>query len=207
VPVVVLSDLDGVLVDSHAAIERAWRGWADRHGVQVAAIERIQSGRPSLEIIAAVAPGLDAAAESEALDALQTEDTDGVVSLAGAHELFERIAPDRLAVVTSCTAPLAVARLEAAGLPLPEVLVTSDRLRRGKPDPEGYLLAARELGVDPRSAVVLEDAPAGVAAGRAAGAHVVGILTSHRREQLPEAHEHFADIAEWLSAPEARRNS
>ena len=204
-PAAVLSDLDGVLVDSHAAIERAWRAWAEHHGVQVAAIERIQAGRPSAEIVAAVAPRLDAAAESKALDALQAEDTDGVVALAGARELFERFAPRRLAVVTSCTAPLAAARLEAAGLPLPEVLVTSDRLRRGKPDPEGYLLAARELGVGPRSAVVLEDAPAGVAAGRAAGAHVVGVLTSLTRARLSEAHEHFASIADWLSALEARR--
>jgi mannitol-1-/sugar-/sorbitol-6-phosphatase len=137
----ILSDLDGVLVDSHASIMRAWRWWGARNGVQAEAVEAVQHGRPSGEVIAELAPGLDAAAQSRAIDLRQAQDTDGVVALPGAHELFAGGEP--LAVVTSCTVPLARSRLRAAGLPTPEVLVTPERLQRGKPDPEGYLLAVR----------------------------------------------------------------
>lgn len=197
---VVLSDLDGVLVDSHASIMRAWRWWGSLHGVEQAAIEGVQHGRPSGEVIAALAPQLDAGAESTAIDRRQADDTDGVVALPGAPELFTAFAPGRLAVVTSCTVPLATSRLRAGGLPIPDVLVTPERLSAGKPDPEGYLLAAHELGARARDCVVLEDAPAGVQAGLDAGMHVVALLTTHTREQLPGAHEHVASIAQWLGA-------
>jgi mannitol-1-/sugar-/sorbitol-6-phosphatase len=197
---VVLADLDGVLVDSHASIMRAWAWWAARHGLDGGAVEAVQHGRPSGEVIAALAPELDAAAESVAIDARQARDTDGVVALPGAAELFAAWGPDRLAVVTSGTVPLATSRLRAGGLPLPRVLVTPERLRHGKPDPEGYLLAARELGAEPAECVVLEDAPAGVAAGRAAGMHVVGVLTTHAAAELAAADETAATVAAWLAA-------
>ena len=197
---VVLSDLDGVLVDSHESIMRAWRSWGERHGVERSAIEAVQHGRPSGEVIAALTPHLDASRESTAIDLLQADDTDGVVALPGAAELLDGLAPGAVAVVTSCTLPLATARLRAAGLAAPAVLVTPERLARGKPDPEGYLLAARELGADPADCVVLEDAPAGVEAGRAAGMHVVGVLTTHAAEELAAAHERVRSVAEWLAA-------
>jgi sugar-phosphatase len=191
----ILSDLDGVLVDSHASIMRAWRWWGAEHGVMSEAIEGVQHGRPSGEIIALLAPGLDAAAESRAIDLRQADDVDGVVALPGAHDLFT--GTDPVAIVTSCTVPLATARLRAVGLAVPEVLVTPERLSRGKPDPEGYLLAARELGAAPADCVVLEDAAAGVEAGRAAGMHVVGITTTHDPGEL-DAHELAPSIAAWL---------
>jgi sugar-phosphatase len=196
---VVLSDLDGVLVDSQASIMRAWRSWGRRHALERAAVEAVEHGRPSGEIVAALAPGLDAAEESRALDALQAGDTGDVVGLPGAAELLRTFGPDRVAVVTSCTAGLAEARLRAAGLEPPPVLVTADRLRRGKPDPEGYLLAARELGAEPSECVVLEDAPAGVEAGRAAGMRVVALLTTHAPDALGVAHERVTSVAEWLA--------
>jgi sugar-phosphatase len=193
----ILSDLDGVLVDSHASIMRAWRWWGALHGVEAQAIESVQHGRPSSEIIAALVPDLDALQESRAIDLRQADDTDGVVALPGAHELLT--GRDPVAIVTSCTVPLATARLRAAGLAVPEVLVTPERLRRGKPDPEGYLLAAGELGVAPAECVVLEDAPAGVLAGRAAGMHVVGITTTHDPAEL-DAHELAPSVAAWLAS-------
>jgi sugar-phosphatase len=199
--VTVLSDLDGVLVDSQASIMRAWRWWAARHGIADAAVEAILHGRPSGEVIAALAPELDAAAESRAVDLRQAEDTGGVVALPGAAELLDGWDPRRVAIVTSCIVPLASSRLGAAGLAAPSVLVTPERVERGKPDPEGYLLAARELGVAPAACVVLEDAPAGVAAGRAAGMHVVGVLTTHAPEALGAAHELVASVEEWLRSP------
>ena len=173
----ILSDLDGVLVDSHASIMRAWRWWGAAHGVAAEAIESVQQGRPSGEVIAALAPGLDAGAESRAIDLRQADDTDGVIALPGAHELFAG----------------------SAGLAVPAVLVTPERLARGKPDPEGYLLGAQELGAAPADCVVLEDAPAGIQAGRAAGMHVVGITTTHDPAEL-DAHELAPSIAAWLTS-------
>jgi mannitol-1-/sugar-/sorbitol-6-phosphatase len=193
----ILSDLDGVLVDSHESIMRAWRWWGALHGVEAQTIESVQHGRPSGEIIAVLAPDLDAAAESVAIDLRQAGDTDGVVALPGARDLLAGNEP--IAIVTSCMVPLATARLRAAGLPIPDVLVTPERLARGKPDPEGYLLAARELDADPADCVVLEDAPAGVDAGRAAGMHVVGITTTHPLVELA-ANEHAPSIAAWLAS-------
>jgi mannitol-1-/sugar-/sorbitol-6-phosphatase len=174
---------------------RAWRWWGAEHGVESEAIEGVQHGRPSGEIIALLVPGLDAAAESRAIDLRQAEDVDDVIALPGAHDLFA--GSDPVAIVTSCTVPLATARLRAVGLAVPEVLVTPERLSRGKPDPEGYLLAARELGAAPADCVVLEDAPAGVEAGRAAGMRVVGITTTHDPGAL-DAHELAPSIAAWL---------
>jgi sugar-phosphatase len=191
----ILSDLDGVLVDSHASIMRSWRWWGALHGVEEQVIAGIEHGRPSGEVIAALVPAVDAHHESQAIDLRQAGDVDDVVALPGAHELFA--GRDPVAVVTSCTDTLARARLGAAGLPVPEVLVTADRLSRGKPDPEGYLLAARSLGVDPAQCIVLEDAPAGVDAGRAAGMHVVGITTTHDPAEL-DAHELAPSIAAWM---------
>jgi mannitol-1-/sugar-/sorbitol-6-phosphatase len=196
---VLLADLDGVLVDSHASIMRAWRWWGALHGVESAAIEGVQHGRPSGEVIAALTPALDAEAESRAIDLRQAGDTDGVIALPGARELLT--GADPVAVVTSCTVPLATARLRAAGLPVPAVLVTPERLSRGKPDPQGYLLAASALGAQPADCVVFEDAPAGIQAGRAAGMHVVGITTTHAPEEL-DAHELAASLAAWLAARE-----
>jgi sugar-phosphatase len=196
----VLADLDGTLIDSHASIVRVWRWWAARRDVDPAAIERVMHGRPSGEVIAEVAPHLDAAAESAVVDAREAQDCEGVVALPGAAELLGGWPADRLAIVTSCTVPLMTARLRATGLPAPAVMVTPERVSRGKPDPEGYLLAAAELGAQADECVVLEDAPAGVAAGLAAGMRVVGVLTSHTAEELPGAHEHVADIGAWLAA-------
>lgn len=193
----VLSDLDGVLVDSHAAIMRVWGAWGAAHGIAAARIEAVMAGRPSAEVVAELAPHLDAAAEGERINEREAADHDGVVALPGAAELLA--GPGPLAVVTSCSAALATARLRAVGLPVPDVLVTPELLRAGKPDPEGYALAAELLGVAPADCTVLEDAPAGVRAGAAAGMHVVGILTTHGAEELPEADELVPSVAAFLA--------
>jgi mannitol-1-/sugar-/sorbitol-6-phosphatase len=195
----VLSDLDGVLVDSGAAVGRAWTAWARRRGVDPAALDGLVHGVPSVRVIATVAPGLDVAAEAAWVERAQVDDVDGVVALPGAAELLAGAAGVPLAVVTSCTDALAAARLRAAGLPTPEVLVTADRVTAGKPDPEGYLRAAAALGIDPARAIVLEDAPAGIAAGRAAGATVVGITTTHEPAELRQADHLAASVADALA--------
>jgi mannitol-1-/sugar-/sorbitol-6-phosphatase len=196
VPAAILSDLDGVLIDSGDAIERAWRRWAGERGVDSARLEGLMHGRPSVEVVRLVAPGLDAAAEAVRVDDILVEDGE-VHALPGARELLAGGHGLPVAVVTSCTETLARARFAALDLPVPEVLITVDRVRRGKPDPEGYRAAAAALDVEPADAVVLEDAPAGLAAARAAGARVVGITTTHRADEL-DADEHAGSVADWL---------
>jgi sugar-phosphatase len=197
---VLLCDLDGVLVDSAQAIARVYRDWARRHGLDEELVVATAQGRPAREVVRVCAPQLDAVAESRVIDAAHRGDQDGVVAIAGAAELLARTPRERLAVVTSCTARLAAARFRAAGLPRPHVCITAEQVTRGKPDPEGYLRAAAALGVvDPRTCVVLEDAPAGVEAGLAAGMHVIAALTSHAPDELGAAHAFVRDL---LGVPE-----
>jgi sugar-phosphatase len=179
----VLSDLDGVLVDSGAEVERVWREWAVSRGLDPDEVGRASHGVPAQHVIARVAPELDAVAESAHVDELHAQT--GGDALPGAAELLASVSP--LAVVTSCSPPLAAARFAAAGLSPPEVVVTSDVTPRGKPHPDPYLAAARALGVAPGDCLVIEDAPAGVAAGRAAGATVWAVATTHSVEELSAA--------------------
>jgi mannitol-1-/sugar-/sorbitol-6-phosphatase len=193
-PPTLLCDLDGVLVDSTAAIDRVYRLWAARHELDAALVVATAQGRPSREVVRVCAPQLDAEAQSAEIDAAHLADQDGVVAIAGAHALLSQTPAERLAVVTSCSPALAAARLAAGGLPAPSVCVTAARVARGKPDPEGYLRAAALLGAAAADCVVVEDAPAGVAAGLAAGMHVVAVLTSHPRSALEGAHAFVADL-------------
>jgi len=196
----VLSDLDGVLVDSGEAVEAVWRDWAAARGLDADAVARASHGVPSREVIAAVAPDLDAAAEAERVDALHAATS--CRALPGAAELLAA-APGRaglgLAVVTSCGSALAAARLHSAGLPEPAILVTADAVRRGKPAPDAYLVAAQALGAEPGDCVVIEDAPAGVRAGRAAGMTVWAVTTTHTEEELEAADRTAADLSALLA--------
>jgi sugar-phosphatase len=124
--------------------------------------------------------------ETALLAHAETTDTDGVVALPGAGDVLS-LPSGRVAIATSCAAPLARARLAAAGLPVPDVLVTADQVEHGKPAPDPYLLAAERLGVDPAACLVLEDAPAGIAAGRAAGMTVWAVTTTHAADALDGA--------------------
>jgi sugar-phosphatase len=191
-----LVDLDGTLVDSTAPVRRAWTAFAQRHDLDAEAVERFAQGRPSRETIRALAPGADHEAESAAVEAAEISDTVGVVALPGAAQLLS--SDLTLAIVTSCSAALAAARLRAAGLAIPSVLVSSDGLERGKPDPMCFLIGARRLGIEPQRCVVIEDAPAGIRAGRAAGAGVIALRTTHADEQLGDADAIADDIASLL---------
>jgi sugar-phosphatase len=190
-----LIDLDGVLVDSEAAVARAWTWWASQRGLDPALFIPAH-GRPSRETIAELAPQLHAEAEAALVEEREATDTAGVVALPGASAMLR--SSSRIAVVTSGGQRLAEARLRAASLPRPEVLITADSVTRGKPDPEPYLLAARELGVAPPRCTVFEDAPAGVAAGRAAGMRVVALTTTFSAGELDGADRIVADLAEYL---------
>jgi sugar-phosphatase len=188
-----LVDLDGTLVDSAAPVRRVWAAFAERHGLDPETVHRFCQGRPSRETIRMLVPEADQTAEAALVEATEVRDTEGVVALRGAPELLSTDRP--LAIVTSCSTALAEARLQAAGLPTPRVLVSSDGLKRGKPDPACFLIAARNLGTDPERCVVLEDAPAGITAGASAGASVIALRTTHSDEELTDADAIVDDLA------------
>lgn len=180
----ILFDLDGVLVDSARCVERTWRQWAARHGLDPDAIVAVAHGRRTLETIPEVAPHLDVATEVAALEAIESTTTDGVHEIPGARALLERLPPDRWAIVTSGARSVATLRIRYTALPTPRVLVCADEITQGKPHPEGYLTAARSLGLTPDECIVVEDAPAGLEAARAAGMRSIGIVGTFPAEAL-----------------------
>jgi sugar-phosphatase len=202
----ILSDLDGTLVDSTGAVLRVWRSWMADRGVTPPSEH--PHGVPAREVVEMLAPQLDATREAADLERREIADLEGVIALPGAHDLLDPAAAagrPPVAIVTSCTGPLAHVRLRACGLAVPDVLVTSERTARVKPHPDPYLLGAHELGVDPAACVVLEDASAGIAAGRAAGMRVVAVRGTHDDDSaLAGADEIFDDVAAFLATLPAR---
>lgn len=188
-----LIDLDGTLVDSSAPVRRVWGEFAKRHGLESEGVHHFAQGRPSRETVRLLAPDADHETEAATLEAAEVGDTRGVRALPGAAAVLASRRP--LAIVTSCSTALATARLRAAGLPVPPVLISSDGLERGKPDPACFLIAARRLGVELAQCVVLEDAPSGISAGRAAGATVIALRTTHGDDELREADAIVDDLA------------
>jgi sugar-phosphatase len=181
----VLLDMDGTLVDSTAVVVRLWRSWAARHGVDAEAILAVSHGRRGDEVVAQFAPsGVDRRAELEWLAARELIERDDIVAVPGAAALLGVLPPDRTAVVTSATRELTAVRMKAAGLSVPKFLVGADDVVHGKPDPEGYRRAASLLGADPARCLVVEDAPAGLEAGRDAGARVIAVATTLSPETL-----------------------
>ncbi|GAC1636899.1 MAG: HAD family hydrolase [Candidatus Acidiferrum sp.] len=180
----VLFDLDGVLVDSTPAVARVWSWWARKHGFDPENTVRIAHGRPSIATIRELLPSADHEAENREVERREIEDVEGVIPLPGALELLTALSLDRWAIVTSCTKRLAYVRIRAAGLPEPKFIVTSDDINRGKPDPEPYIKGANALSFASNDCIVVEDAPAGIRAGKAAGARVVALQTTERDELL-----------------------
>jgi mannitol-1-/sugar-/sorbitol-6-phosphatase len=183
----VLFDLDGVLVDSTPAVARVWAWWARAHGFDPDEVVKKAHGRPSIATIRELLPGADHAAEDREVERREIADIEGVVALPGAVELLQGLPRERWAIVTSCTRPLAGVRIAAAGLPKPKYLVTSTEVKHGKPDPEPYLKGAQLLGVPASECIVIEDAPAGIRAGKAAGARVVALRTTASDAELQQA--------------------
>jgi mannitol-1-/sugar-/sorbitol-6-phosphatase len=182
-----LFDLDGVLIDSTPAVTRVWTRWAIAHGFDPDDLVRKAHGRPSIATIRDYLPHGDHEAENREVERGEIEDLEGVAPLPGARELLSALPPDRWTVVTSCTRALAEVRLRAAGLPIPKQLLTCDDVKNGKPAPEPYLKGASLLGVSARDCVVVEDAPAGIRAGKAAGARVIACLTTAPASELEDA--------------------
>jgi sugar-phosphatase len=179
--------MDGVLINSTPAVARVWRGWAIEHGFDPEKVVTRAHGRPSLTTIREYLPHADHAAENREVERREIADLEGVIPLPGALQLLADLPSDRWTIVTSCTRPLAEVRIQAAGLPLPKKLITSNDITLGKPHPEPYLKGASVLGFPPTECIVLEDVPAGVRAGKAAGAKVIAFPTTVSESTLRDA--------------------
>jgi mannitol-1-/sugar-/sorbitol-6-phosphatase len=182
----VLFDVDGVLLNSIPAYRRAWHAWADEYGISEDAIWAIAHGRRPIDIIRCTAPGLDEQTAELRIEELIGVEYERVRAMPGARDLLERMSAV-WAVVTSGSRALVQQAFHRLGLPVPRVGVYSADVPMGKPDPACYRLAAQRLGLDPRACVVVEDAPTGVAAGKAAGMAVIAVTTTHASAQLQEA--------------------
>jgi sugar-phosphatase len=183
----ILFDLDGVLINSSAVVARHWEDWADRHDVSFGDLAEVMHGRTSAETIRIVAPDLDAEQEGRIREAREGIDTDGLEVYGSAYELLDSLPACSWAVVTSGSRLTAATRLQYGDFPTPPILVTGEDVQRGKPDPEGFLLAARRLDVRPEQCVVIEDAPAGIEAALAAGMRVIAVATTHSFQALARA--------------------
>lgn len=182
-----LFDLDGVLIDSTPAVARVWQRWAVEHGFDPQEVTHDAHGRPSIATIRQYLPGSNYELENREVERREIEDLAGVVVWPGALELLDSLPPDRWTIVTSCTRPLAEARLQAAGLPVPHLMVTANDIAHGKPHPEPYLKGASHLGFPAAECIVLEDVPAGILAGKSSGARVIALKTTMAEPKLREA--------------------
>ena len=175
----VLFDMDGTLIDSIPVVIRSWVRWADEEDVDPRRLAGFH-GVPARGVIAALLPPERVDSAFDRIEAIEVADTEGITVLPGALDALAALSGDgqRCAIATSCTRPLADARLAATGLPAPAVVVTASDVIRGKPHPEPFLLAAARLGVDPADCLVVEDAPGGLEAGRAAGCATLAVSTT-----------------------------
>jgi sugar-phosphatase len=196
-----LFDMDGTLVDSGAVVERVWGAWAIRHGLDPVGLMPVAHGRRAIETIRMFAPSVrDPEAEARILEDAERLDLEGLVEIPGARALIASLPPERWALVTSADAALARSRLAACGLPVPRVFITAESVERGKPDPRCYQLGAEGLGLDPADCIVFEDADAGLAAGRAAGAQIVAVASTQSAEGLDRKGELWVPDLSGLQA-------
>ncbi|HMF64685.1 MAG TPA: HAD family hydrolase [Edaphobacter sp.] len=194
----ILFDMDGVLVSSIGSVVRCWRRWAEMYDVPNAEIYEVPHGMRAIEIIKTLRPDIDPVEGMRVIEDMEIEDMADLSVLPGVKALLESLPQERWAIVTSATRRLLLGRLNAAGLPVPERIISGDMVVRGKPDPEPYRRGAELLGFRPEECVVVEDAPSGVGAGKAAGCRVLGVLGTHAVDELEEA-DWIVDSLEGLA--------
>jgi sugar-phosphatase len=183
----ILFDMDGVLISSIGSVVRSWRRWAKLYDVPDAENFEVPHGMRAKDVIKTLRPDIDLQVAVKVIEDMEVDDVADLRVLAGVKALLEGLPPERWAIVTSSTRRLLLARLGAARLPLPKRVISGDMVERGKPDPEPYRRGAELLGFRPEECVVVEDAPSGVGAGKAAGCRVLGVLGTHSAEELHEA--------------------
>lgn len=182
-----LFDMDGVLISSIGSVRRCWRQWCRIYNVPNADTFEITHGMRAIELIHSLRPDIDPAEGLRVIEDLEIDDVADLQVLPGARALLESLPPERWTIVTSATRRLMLGRLAAAGLPVPARLVAADDVEHGKPHPEPYLRGAALLGFNAADCIVVEDAPAGIGAGRAAGCRVLGVLGTHALDELNAA--------------------
>jgi sugar-phosphatase len=193
-----LFDMDGTLLSSIKAAERVWRRWAGRHGLDVDAFLPTIHGKRTEETIRALAlPGVDPVLEAASITRAEIEDVAGVEAIRGVADFLSSLPRERWAIVTSAPRLLAEARIDAAGLPVPDVLVAAEDVERGKPAPDPFLLGARKLGVAPGGCLVFEDTLAGLQSAAAAGMASIVVTATH-------AHPLATDVADVPDYEELR---
>jgi sugar-phosphatase len=180
----ILFDMDGVLISSIDAAVRNWRIWAKRYGVPNAEEFVIPHGVRSIDLVKMLRPDIDPQEGLRVIEDMEVADVADLKVLPGVKALLDGLPLERWAIVTSSTRRLLLARLKAAGLPVTERIISADEVERGKPDPEPYRRGAGLLGFRPDECLVVEDAPSGVGAGKAAGCRVLGVLGTHSAEEL-----------------------
>jgi mannitol-1-/sugar-/sorbitol-6-phosphatase len=190
----ILFDMDGILISSIASVERSWTKWAHLRGVDAALTRETAHGRRAVETIRLMRPDLDPEDELKVIEEIEVSDNEDLTVLPGVLELLRALPADRWTVVTSATGRIARIRMAAGGIPVPQRLVTADRVTRGKPHPEPFLAGAALLGVAPQDCVVLEDSASGAQAGRDAGCTVIATTFSHPVESLDAAHYLVRDL-------------
>lgn len=183
----ILFDMDGVLVSSIGSVTRCWRRWAAHYGVPGADSYEVPHGERAIDIMRQLVPGIDAAEGLRRIEDMEIEDVGDLKVLPGARELLESLPTGRWAIVTSATRRLLLGRLEAAGLPVPDLIISGDMVDRGKPHPEPYRRGAELIHAAPEQCIVFEDATSGVRAGVAAGCVVIGVGGTHLPQELLDA--------------------
>jgi len=179
-----LFDNDGVIVSSIASVNRCWRKWAEHYGVPVAADFEIEHGTRAVDVMQKLVPGIDVIEGLKVIEDMELEDVADLEVLPGVKTLLESLPMERWAIVSSATYRLLIGRLKVAGLPVPERIVSGDRVVHGKPHPEPYIKGAELIHAAPGDCIVIEDAPSGARAGKAAGCRVLGVLGTHSAEEL-----------------------
>jgi mannitol-1-/sugar-/sorbitol-6-phosphatase len=199
----ILFDMDGVLISSTGADERCWLLWARHHKMEGTFSLQSTHGRRALDTLRAIRPDLDPVIEQRRLEDYDAEDHSGLIILPGVEKLLASLPVNRWAIVTSATTRLLEGRLNYAGLPMPAVLVPAEKVMNGKPHPEPYLTGAKLLGLAPADCLVIEDSPAGVASGKAAGCRVLAVLSSHTQAELIGADWFVSSLEQVIAAPQS----
>jgi mannitol-1-/sugar-/sorbitol-6-phosphatase len=186
----ILFDMDGVLINSTAADERSWRRWARFHGMEESFSVHSTHGIRSVDVVRALRPDLDPLVEARRLEEFDAEDLKGIFVLPGTQQLIASLPAGTWTIATSASERLMRRRLHSVGISIPRQVITADQVNRGKPHPEPFENGARILGLAPSDCLVIEDAPSGIEAGKAAGCKVLAVLSSHEASELA-----FAD---WI---------
>ena len=182
-----LFDMDGVLVSSIGSVTRSWRKWARIYGLADPDAFQVPHGQRAIDIVRMLRPEIDPQEGLRVIEEIELADTADLRVLPGVRDLLRTLPPERWSIVTSATRHLMLGRLEVAGLPIPGNIVAADDVVHGKPDPEPYRRGAELLGLTPADCIVIEDAPSGVGAGRAAGCRVLAVLGTHVASELAYA--------------------